>query len=332
MAHIKVYTEQLCSKWLGYPLWHPQPIDSLPQEYRTQGVRIGDVGCINDRGAFSFIFNICLAADNPINVFGVPPGFQKVELDPVRSIERVDVAFEPGTDVATETIKTRHISLGVEVDGPLPVTGGGSIELSCSSTQGAALLLPHGASSSDLLPLEVFRKYVLQHAKSWFAFVANLGRPVDGLNLYLVTGCDKASSWGVATFSRSSNAGEVSMKFGPSGIAHGHAQYSWDKSLYTYGFAQAGPRYLAGGQLSGENQCVFVRGYSVAMRNIFISAVKGPLQVEPVAGSSKAVYDSIAGGSGGRWGRPGGGSSQSKLRGVIRWKHWSVRLRSDYRV
>ncbi|KAJ7094099.1 hypothetical protein C8R44DRAFT_645531 [Mycena epipterygia] len=292
MSDRQSYTKLLASKGLGYPLWHPQPIDSLPSDYKKEGVRIGDVGYINDRGAFSFLFNIRCAADDPINLhFGVPDGFQKLDLDPARSVERIDVAFAPGSEILTETVQTRHISFGVE--------------LSCSSAQGAALLLPDGASSSDLLPLDAFKNYILRHGKSWFAFLTKQNRPVQDLNIYLVTGCDKTASWGVATFSKNSSAGEVSMKFGPSGIASGRAKYTWDRSSYAYGFAQAGPHRQAGEESWGENQCVFIRGFNVAMQHSLTS--KGRLKVEAIRGSNSQVEASLNGGS--RWNRPWSGRS-----------------------
>ncbi|KAJ7083001.1 hypothetical protein C8R44DRAFT_904653 [Mycena epipterygia] len=261
MSDRQPYTKLLASKGLGYPLWHPQPIDSLPNQYKKEGVSIGDVGYINDRGAFSFLFNICCAADDPINLhFGVPDGFQKLDLVPTRSVERLDVAFAPGSEILTETVQTRHISFGVEISGTIPVEGGVGVELFSSSAQGTALiLLPDGASSSDLLPLDAFKNYILQHGKSWFAFLTKQNRPVQDLNIYLVTGCDKTASWGVTTFSKNSSAGEVSMTFGPSGIASGRVKYTWDRSSYAYGFARAGPHRQAGEESWGENQCLHSR-------------------------------------------------------------------------
>lgn len=50
--------------------------------YRKEGMHIGDVGVINLRGSFEFLFNICHPADHPINVQGVPKNFKQLQIDP----------------------------------------------------------------------------------------------------------------------------------------------------------------------------------------------------------------------------------------------------------
>jgi hypothetical protein len=84
----------------GYPLWLPEPQDRLPEAYRDEGIRIGDVGIVTERGQFDILFNICLPRDHPINQrHGVPATFKQVELlfhdvcqfshaDPERSQEK----------------------------------------------------------------------------------------------------------------------------------------------------------------------------------------------------------------------------------------------------
>ena len=41
----------------GYPLWNPDP-DILPQAHQRVGLRIGDVGTVDERGRFDVFFNI----------------------------------------------------------------------------------------------------------------------------------------------------------------------------------------------------------------------------------------------------------------------------------
>jgi hypothetical protein len=86
--------------------------------------------------------------------------------------------------------------------------------LTTSSKEGAVLLLPDGGSRYDFRPRLTFREYALKHAKSWYEFInGKLGRDVRNGSVYLVTGCDKAYSWGVASFSNASEGGQTSLKF-----------------------------------------------------------------------------------------------------------------------
>ncbi|EEB98061.1 hypothetical protein MPER_02497, partial [Moniliophthora perniciosa FA553] len=67
-----VYESQTYARLLfplrhGYALWIPEPNELLPPQNRETGVRIGDVGLITEDGGFDYIFNICAAADDPIN-------------------------------------------------------------------------------------------------------------------------------------------------------------------------------------------------------------------------------------------------------------------------
>ena len=64
----------------GFPLWIPQPDETLPRSYQRQGVSIGDVGILTPDGGFDFLFNVCLPAGHPSNPEVLPEGFVPLEL------------------------------------------------------------------------------------------------------------------------------------------------------------------------------------------------------------------------------------------------------------
>jgi hypothetical protein len=47
----ETYTRILLKRRIGYPLWMPEP-HNLPPEYEALGIRIGDVGIVNENGLF----------------------------------------------------------------------------------------------------------------------------------------------------------------------------------------------------------------------------------------------------------------------------------------
>ncbi|KAJ6614151.1 hypothetical protein B0H10DRAFT_1699531, partial [Mycena sp. CBHHK59/15] len=186
----------------GYPLWDPQPASDLPLEYRKQGVRIGDVGFITPNGGFYFLFNICVPSTDPINSQnGVPDDFEPLAINETRSVRRADVMFSKGDTVSTKNVTKRTVTASIETDGLIliiraaPIDGAIDIHISCSSETGAALLLPKGASSADLKPRILFEDYSRKHGASWFAFLKKEGWSTADLQLYLLTGCVKASAW-----------------------------------------------------------------------------------------------------------------------------------------
>ena len=86
-------------------MWLPDPNQVLPLDYRRTGVRIGDVGIINDSGGFSFLFNICLPRDHPVNLRDLPDDFAPIS-PPIKDtdVEKF-AAFKNGEHLASASIK-----------------------------------------------------------------------------------------------------------------------------------------------------------------------------------------------------------------------------------
>jgi hypothetical protein len=57
----------------------PQPDRRLPIAYQRVGICIGDVGIITPDGGFSFLFNICVPHDDPINPRILPEEFSPLQ-------------------------------------------------------------------------------------------------------------------------------------------------------------------------------------------------------------------------------------------------------------
>jgi hypothetical protein len=101
-------------------LWIPDPNQHLHLDYRRTGIRIGDVGIINHSGGFSFLFNICLPHDHPVNPPTLPEHFAPIS----PAIEATDiekfVVFKNGDHLASASIKkssqstaTSYVSISI---------------------------------------------------------------------------------------------------------------------------------------------------------------------------------------------------------------------------
>ena len=100
-----IYERHLTLKERGFPLWIPDPNQYLHLNYRRTGVRIGDVGIITDSGAFSFLFNICLPRNDPVNPRMLPEHFAPIS-PPIEAsdIEKFGV-FKNGSHLASASVK-----------------------------------------------------------------------------------------------------------------------------------------------------------------------------------------------------------------------------------
>jgi len=76
LASSDIWYRNLAVKGRGSPLWITSTDLNAPIQYRRSGIAIGDVGFISGFGAFHFLFNISLPANNPINQsIELPKGF-----------------------------------------------------------------------------------------------------------------------------------------------------------------------------------------------------------------------------------------------------------------
>ncbi|KIK50064.1 hypothetical protein GYMLUDRAFT_118974, partial [Collybiopsis luxurians FD-317 M1] len=73
----ELYARTLLLAKRGYPLWKPKAQGArLPDAYKGEGVRIGDIGILNEFGGFTYLFNVFHSADHAINAGRVPPNFK----------------------------------------------------------------------------------------------------------------------------------------------------------------------------------------------------------------------------------------------------------------
>jgi hypothetical protein len=133
--------------------------------------------------------------------------------------------------------------------------------------------MPQGAYHEDLKNISRFRDCALTHAESWYQYANGpRGREVGNGKLHMVTGCDKTTSWGIATYShlqsKRPEGGVTLLNF----EAVGNERHCQQPSYPTYAWdymgaveAKVGPEgdelldLGVQGSAPLRNQCTFIR-------------------------------------------------------------------------
>ncbi|KAF4617807.1 hypothetical protein D9613_006180 [Agrocybe pediades] len=186
----EIYERHLLLKGRGFPLWIPEPNKNLSMIYQRQGISIGDVGLVTYAGSFSFLFNICLPADHPVNPRVMPEGFAPIDppIDPgdVRRFTEFKAGSFLGSNSIIKSLEPYENQLSFEAQ----------------SSEGAILVMPEGAVSYDFENIPSFRKYIAANLESWYRYANGLrGREAKNGDIRVVIGCDKSTSWGMAAMS-----------------------------------------------------------------------------------------------------------------------------------
>uniref|UniRef100_A0A0W0ETY2 Homeobox domain-containing protein n=2 Tax=Moniliophthora roreri TaxID=221103 RepID=A0A0W0ETY2_MONRR len=169
-----------------------------------------------------------------------------------------------------------------------------SYEFISSDEHGAILALPEGSTLYILENQSKFRNYARMNAKEWFRYAEELrGRefPRDrDPSLYMVTGCEKCSAWGIASFfSPQPTRKLVIIPFNTA-----QSNESQTGNMYSWGFdGRCNTRCHPDADDSSwegpycQNQCVFLRGFKVSKRR-----KKSSVKVRDITGS-RAKAESI---------------------------------------
>lgn len=139
---------------------------------------------------------------------------------------------------------------------------GAGLSFTSSATKGSLLILPEGASQIDHQEYTKFYRFAAECARSWYTYVNGpLARGAHNGSLYLVTGCDKARAWGVASFV-DARPGSVSLDFVPEepDDEGGPPEYSFSKCNSASSSSDADNIF------QNQSGCVFLRGFKIAVK------------------------------------------------------------------
>lgn len=262
MAHYDTFRDQLAIAHpaFGYALWEPDPGDSPP-------VEVGDVGFIR-HGKFHRIFNALLPANHPSHErLGVPEDHESLRPRMLDHLNRGNLS--PNTFYS---YGVTVVSGGVE---ELAAESIDSVQHSFSFTRkyGAVLSLPGTARREDTLILGHFRKWIISHIDSWFAFTQKLGLGIEMEDIILVTGCHRTRSWTTVSFNEVHSDADVSSGHQITGTFGDPTNWPVSNQHSQGTVLRHGPS----GENLPENQCIFIRGYRVARTSNILSRVRRAL-------------------------------------------------------
>ena len=303
VAADEVYARQLWPKKRGRPIFVPEPSPNLPPQFIQRGVDVGDVVIIMDDGSLFFVFNTCVPLDDPVNHLGVPEGFQPFRLNE-RLLAPYPNMHKKGSELTSSSIRKHDTSVegGIKENEygswphdfqllkahihvirllHIPAGVNAAYTLKSSHSEAAVLNMPDGAGSVDYRGLEDLRSYAIRNGESWYDFVNGTLR-IGALNgsLYLVTGCDKSTTWGIAAVSNGSSSNTIALRFTAAQSVQASASYAYSWETHCPAFVRTGPDLCEDESLP-QNQCLFVRGLKIRVReNAVAKKVKGRVEVE----------------------------------------------------
>ncbi|KAJ7614042.1 hypothetical protein FB45DRAFT_802574, partial [Roridomyces roridus] len=248
------YCNQLLFQGRGFPLYVPTPRNNLPPEYGRRGVSIGDVGRVTPEGVFDFFFNIYLPADHPINDNDVPDKFSPLPVYDSKSV--LSLGYLPEDFVSTpDSVQRLDLPSQREFQDFL---------FDCNGSQGAVLAMPFGSHVEKLgNSLEQMVEYARANAESWYQHSnGTMGRRLPNGSLYLITGWEKARTWGMASFQNATAQSPFRLAFQP--------VFDGNTGAHKYRWTASGPaRTRTSGQIPAEdaplNQTVFIHGFSISL-------------------------------------------------------------------
>jgi hypothetical protein len=117
----------------------------------------------------------------------------------------------------------------------------------------------------------------------WYEFVNGaLGREAPNGSLHLVTGCDKSTTWGVASVSSASETNSLFLKFSAVQLVEANATYAYLWETNCSATVRTGPEPCRGSELL-QNQCPFLRGFKLTV-NERMATLRGRAKVSFIVG------------------------------------------------
>ena len=135
--------------------------------------------------------------------------------------------------------------------------------------------MPKGATIYEALNGLAFQNYTARHAINWYRYMFYKGRNFPNGSLYFVTECTKSINWGTAVFYPHPTTSDYLR------LTFDQESCQWDSQGKVD--ARTGPKAkdIISSDEEEPNQCVFIRGYKIMLRQDIWDKLKSAVMVVP---------------------------------------------------
>jgi hypothetical protein len=105
-----------------------------------------------------------------------------------------------------------------------------------------------------------FQTYAARHAVSWYEYIFNVGMDISNGSLYFVTESTKSVDWGIAVFYAQPTADDYLR------LIFDQESYQWKRRGKVEARVGSQSMDKFDCDTGGPNQCVFLRGYKIMLR------------------------------------------------------------------
>ena len=130
----------------------------------------------------------------------------------------------------------------------------------CLDDEGAVLALPKGATVYEVRNRRDFQTYAARYAVSWYEYMFNAGMDISNGSLYFVTESTKSMDWGIAVFYAQPTADDY-LRF-----IFDQESCQWKRRGKVEARVGSQSMDKFDCDTGGPNQCVFLRGYKIMLR------------------------------------------------------------------
>ncbi|KAF6759338.1 hypothetical protein DFP72DRAFT_133166 [Ephemerocybe angulata] len=243
----QVYVYHMLRAGKGLACWEPEPFFS-PSSEDVKGTVPGDVGSYTPEGGFKKIFNLW-DDERSLKVMARTL-YQENYTSPPNGLTQRRGA-QKGYTVARGAVAEVHESLsGESIEG---------FEFKCQDQEGAVLVSISEATLEEVYDSAMMHDHICKHAELIYKYADQIRRIGHDTSLYIVTGCIKASDWGLAAFQESMTHPDNVLKL----AKRRNGTYLWThRGTAEAKTGSSEPRDV-------KDQCLFLQGHKLDFSKAF---------------------------------------------------------------